>query len=117
MAAARAEQKAAAEATEASACNRRTRRKATALPGLLMFKGMRMQVACTIADMSVTGARITISEVTAKTFGDMEHLPDKAILVMRADHMQVDCEVKWRKPGSIGLRFLGPPVALAKPRR
>lgn len=114
IAAAQAVEKAAAEQAP---CNRRTRRKSTSLPGLITFKTMRLQVPCTIADMSGTGARLVLPATTSQTFGDLEHLPKQITLVMRADRMQVECEIKWRRTGSLGVRFLGPPVPLPKPSR
>jgi len=94
-------------------CKRRSRRKPTALPGLITFKTMRLQVPCTIADMSGSGARLQLTASGAASFGDLEHLPDRIVLVLRADRMQVECEIKWRRPGSLGVRFLGPQVPLA----
>jgi len=108
-AAQRAEGKAVAESTD---CKRRSRRKATTLPGLMTFKTMRLQVQCTIADMSGSGARLVLPAGTARTYGDLEHLPTNLTLVMRVDRMQVDCEIAWRRPGSLGVRFLGPPKPL-----
>jgi hypothetical protein len=105
-----ATQRAAAEADAVTAdCKRRSRRKPTTLPGLITFKTMRLQVPCTISDMSGSGARLTLPAGTARTYGDLEHLPDRLTLVMRVDRMQVDCEIKWRRPASLGVRFLGPP--------
>lgn len=102
----RAAIKAEAEAVD---CKRRSRRKTTTLPGLITFKTMRLQVPCTISDMSGSGARLTLPAGSTRTYGDLDHLPDRLTLVMRVDRMQVDCEIKWRRPGSIGVRFLGPP--------
>ncbi len=117
VATAQAAKKAAASAAEADDCKRRARRKATALPGLITFKTMRLQVPCTIADMSGTGARLVLPVSTAATFGDLEHLPQHLVLVMRSDRMQVDCEIKWRRVGSLGVRFLGAPVPLERSSR
>lgn len=111
MAAARAEQKAAAEVTE---CHRKARRKPTSLPGLITFRTMRMQIPCTIADMSGTGAQLRVTHATATAYGNLEDIPDRLNLVLRADRMQVDCEVKWRHKTSLGVRFLGPPKPLPK---
>lgn len=94
-------------------CKRRSRRKATTLPGLITFKTMRLQVPCTVADMSGSGARLQLTASGAASFGDLEHLPDRIVLVLRADRMQVECEIKWRRPDSLGVRFLGPQVPLA----
>jgi hypothetical protein len=109
-----AAQNAAAKAeVETTDCKRRSRRKSTTLPGLITFKTMRLEVPCTIVDMSGSGARLTLPSGTARTYGDLEHLPDRLTLVLRADRMQVDCEIKWRRPGSLGVRFLGPPQPIA----
>ena len=95
---------------------RKTRRKQTALPGLLSFEEMRVTVPCTITDMSGTGARLAFTHETLTQFGDLEHLPQRYTLILRADRMQVEVETRWRKPGRIGVRFLSPPQPIAKRR-
>jgi hypothetical protein len=94
---------------DAGACNRRAKRKPTSLPAMITFPNMRVTVNCVIADMSGTGAKLAISPATVAQFGDLEHLPDRMTLVMLADKMQVECEVRWRGAGKLGVRFLGPP--------
>lgn len=113
LAAARAEVKEKA-AAETAACKRRARRKQTALPGLITFKTMRTQIPCTVADMSGTGAQIRVTHATATAYNNLEDIPDRLTLVLRTDRVQVDCEVKWRRTTSIGVRFLGPPTPLPK---
>ncbi len=98
------------------ACNRRSKRKSTSLASMITFTGMRTSIACTVEDMSLSGAKIAFSKALLDTMGDMEHLPDRLVLVLRADRMQVQCEVKWRRAGKIGLRFLGPPMPIAARR-
>lgn len=90
-------------------CKRSSTRKQTSLPGLLTFPNMRLQVPCTISDMSGSGARLTLSPGTTRDLGDLDHLPDRLTLHLRADRMQVDCEVRWRHQSSLGVRFLAPP--------
>ncbi len=97
------------DAAEASACNRRSKRRQTALPGMMTFKGMRVGVVCTVIDMSGTGARIELPASSIKQLGGSDLLPDELTLILKADRMQVQCEVKWRRNGRIGVRFLGPP--------
>lgn len=98
-------------------CKRRSKRKSTALPGLLTFRNMRLTVPCTVADMSGSGAKVSLGAATQHQFGDCEHLPGQLTLVLKADHLQVECEVKWRRAGKLGLRFLGPPRPMPKPER
>ena len=93
----------------AKACNRRSRRKQTALPAVITFSNMRLQVPCTVADMSGSGARISLPASTAQAYGDMEHLPERITLVLKADRMQVECQIMWRRAGKLGVKFLGPP--------
>ena len=106
-----------APSADAKACNRRSRRKSTALPAMITFSNMRLTVPCTVADMSGSGARISLPAATAQTFGDMEHLPERITLVLKADRMQVDCQIMWRRAGKLGVRFLGPPRPTEPPRR
>lgn len=99
----------AAAAPQTEHCNRRSKRKPTALPAGLTFKGMRIAVPCTVADMSGTGAKIVLPAAAQYSFGDLEHLPSKLTLQLKADCMEIDCEVVWRRQGKLGLRFLSPP--------
>ena len=99
-----------------AANSRRAKRKPTALPAMITFKNMRVTVPCTVADMSGTGAQLMISAATSTQFGDLDHLPQKFTLVLKADRMQVESEIKWRREGQIGVRFLGPPKPI-DPRR
>ena len=109
---------AAEAATEpAAANNRRAKRKPTSLPAMITFTNMRVTVPCTVADMSGTGAQLTFAASTIHQFGDLEHLPQKFTLVLKADRMQVASEVKWRRDGKIGVRFLGPPKPIEPTRR
>ncbi|MGE0701777.1 MAG: PilZ domain-containing protein [Hyphomicrobiaceae bacterium] len=110
---ARAEVKA-AEAAQTESCKRRARRKTTTLPGLLTFKTMRTQIVCTVVDMSGTGAQVRLPHATAAAYGDLDSIPDKLTLVLRADRMQVECEIKWRRGNCLGVRFLGPPVPIPR---
>jgi len=94
-------------------CKRRTRRKSLALPGLLTFPNMRLAVPCTIADMSGDGARVQITQ-TDKSPRDAHDLPNRLTLVMRLDHMSVDCTVVWRREDKLGLRFVGSPQSMPR---
>ncbi len=101
----------------AAANNRRAKRKPTALPAMITFHNMRVTVPCTVADMSGTGAQIAFTATTIAQFGDLEHLPKTFTLVLKADRMQIASEVKWRREGKIGVRFLGPPKPVEATRR
>ena len=113
IAAAKAEEKEKA-AAETAACKRRARRKPTSLPGLITFKSMRAQIQCTVADMSGTGAQLRVTHATATAYNNLADIPDRLTLVLRTDRVQIDCEVKWRRTTSLGVRFLGPPTPLPK---
>jgi hypothetical protein len=104
-------------AAEKAACNRRSRRRQTTLPALMSFPNMRVTVPCIVSDMSGTGARLELPPASAKQFGDAEHLPGRLTLALKADRMQVECEVKWRRSGKIGVRFLGPPRPMDTAKR
>lgn len=100
-------------ATKAAAdtnCGRRSKRKSTTLPAAVIFEDMRSSLACTILDMSGSGARVQMAASLMPTLGDMHHLPDRLKLQMKADRMEVACKVMWRRDGQLGLRFMGPPI-------
>ena len=84
---------------------------------MITFQNMRVTVPCTVADMSGTGAQLTFGASAIAQFGDLNHLPQKFTLVLKADRMQVESEVKWRREGKIGVRFLGPPKPIENVRR
>lgn len=116
MALARAKEKATAEKA-AEACKRRSRRKETSLPAMLTFHNMRLTVPCMVTDMSGSGAKLAFADTLQQQFGDMEHLPERCILVLKADRMQVDIQIMWRRCGQIGVRFLTSPLPLKSHRR
>ncbi len=99
------------------ACNRRSRRKSMALPAQMTFHNLRLTVPCTVADMSGSGARLTLSGAVEHQYGDMEHLPKRLMLVLRADRLQIDSEIVWRRAGQLGVRFLSPPHPLDAAKR
>ena len=65
------------------------------------FQDGRFTVACTVRDLSATGARLRVEGSVPA--------PDKFVLVTEADHSEVDCEVVSRKGKDIGVKFVSPP--------
>lgn len=55
----------------------------------------------TLRDISATGARISVSTVLS--------VPKRFRLTVDIDGMSAECEMVWRKPGEIGVRFLSQP--------
>jgi hypothetical protein len=84
---------------------------------MLSFPNMRLTVPCTVADMSGSGAKLAFLAATRKQFGDLEHMPDRCTLTLKADRMQVACEIIWRSGGRMGVRFLAPPKPMDAGRR
>ena len=101
---------------ETPPCKRRSRRKPLAIPGLLTFPNMRLAVPCTVTDMSGDGARVSLTP-SPDSQRDVNDLPKRLTLVMRLDHLFVDCDVVWRREGKIGLRFLGSPQPMPRATR
>lgn len=58
--------------------------------------------------------KLELPPSSIKQYGDADHLPDEMVLVLRADRMQVDCDIKWRRGGRIGVRFRGPPKPMSR---
>lgn len=57
--------------------------------------------AATLRDVSATGARLSISNVLV--------VPRHFRLTVEIDGMSAECELVWRRPGEIGVRFLSHP--------
>lgn len=79
------------------------------LPAIIFLAERRAQIACIVADMSGTGAKIELSPAAVAQVGSLEQIPARFTLILRTDRMQVDCEVMWRRLNQIGVRFLGAP--------
>lgn len=97
--------------------NRRSRRRSTTLPAAMAFPNMRVQVPCIVVDMSGTGAKLELPASSIKQYGEADHLPNRMTLILKADRLQIDAEVKWRRSGKFGVRFLGPPKPLETAKR
>lgn len=68
------------------------------------FQDRRLTVACSVRDLSATGARLRVEGSVSA--------PDKFVLVIEADHFEADCEVVSRKGKDIGVKFVSPPRSL-----
>lgn len=92
---------------ERPADNRRMapRRRST-VPGLVYPDGKRTPVPCTIADMSVTGARLTFKQGWGDPFGLTAKSLDECLLVLRHDRVMYQCKVIRRELNELGVRFL-----------
>lgn len=88
---------------------RRAPRKSQTLPAYVTGAGMTSIIPARVIDMSATGAKIELTPMGRSTGIPMTHLPDRFVLVLRYDKMEVDCETVWRKEWFVGVRFLGFP--------
>lgn len=99
-----------AQASEPDAAEtRRAPRKSHMLPAYVTAPGMANIIPARVLDMSATGAKIELTPMGRATGVPMTHLPDRFMLVLRQDKMDVDCEIVWREEWVIGVRFLGFP--------
>jgi hypothetical protein len=101
--------------SDLDSCKRRTRRKQTSIPGLITFRNLRLELPCTIADLSSAGARLFVPPTSLRLVGNLEHIPDELMLALRSDRTQVPCEIRWRLTNILGVRFKGPALPLSQP--
>jgi hypothetical protein len=92
------------------------RRKQTSIPGLITFRNLRLELPCMIADLSSAGARLFVPPTSVRLVGNLEHIPNELMLALRSDRTQIPCEIRWRLTNSLGVRFKGPALPIAKPR-
>ncbi len=96
---------------------RRAPRKSQIMPAYVTAPDMANVVPARVIDMSATGAKIELTPMGRATGVPMTHLPDRFVLVLRHDKMEVDCETVWREEWNVGVRFLGFPRPKPSARR
>lgn len=84
-------------------------RKLQSLPAFVTSPEMASGVPARVIDMSATGARIELTPIGRAKGVPMSDLPERLLLVLRHDRMEVDCVTVWRDGWYLGLRFLGFP--------
>ena len=76
--------------------------------GVIAYNDRRSTLACTVRDLSPTGAHL---RVTASTSA-----PDTFDLIIELDGFEVSCCVVWRTTTDVGVRFVSKPRAFAPKR-
>jgi hypothetical protein len=76
--------------------------------GIAATNDRHITVACTVRDLSATGARLRVE-------GSL-NIPDTFELIIDVDGLEANCEVMWRKGNEVGARFLGAPRMVAAKR-
>ncbi|MBV9958714.1 MAG: PilZ domain-containing protein [Acidobacteria bacterium] len=64
-----------------------------------MIEDGGFKVACTIRDLSLTGAAVEITDLNTKT------IPATVTLIVPEDGLKLSCRVVWRAPFRVGLAF------------
>jgi hypothetical protein len=77
---------------------RRTPRVRTLKGGIIAFPNGISMIACKIRDQSATGALLIVEPGCT--------VPDEFNLIFSGDGNKFPCNVAWRKPGRIGVRFV-----------
>jgi PilZ domain len=83
----------------ADAESRRAPRRRMLKAGVAAFQDRNCTIACTVRDLSATGARL-------RADGSV-NIPDTFELIIELDGLEADCEVVWRRGIEIGVRFIG----------
>jgi PilZ domain len=78
-------------------------RRSTVLAGTIISDSLSGSATCVVRDLSATGALIELRN--SKT--SVRDLPDQFALILLHDNSEVRCQIAWRQPTSIGVRFLG----------
>jgi hypothetical protein len=80
------------------------RKRQRMMEGFIWTEHMAFSKACTIRNLSATGARADLLSGTVKTHA----LTGTVTLYLGPDKREIDCQMVWRIGRSIGLRFIGP---------
>ncbi len=97
----------AAPATAKPSDRRWAKRRTGVMAGQVVDLVSGAQISCVIRDMSATGARLAFGGVWRNGANDAGDVPDKFVLIVRIDKIEVDCEVVWRLANAVGVRFKG----------
>lgn len=77
---------------------RRQQRQRTLRPAKIIYHNRTCVSDCQIRDISATGARIRVASTS--------HLPNHFELVVAGAPQPHQCEVRWRSPIEMGLKFI-----------
>ena len=76
--------------------------------GVAASNDRHLTVACTVRDVSATGARLRAESSVS--------IPDTFELIIEVDGLEADCQVVWRKANEVGVKFLAAPRIVAVKR-
>ena len=76
--------------------------------GIAASNDRHLTVACTVRDVSATGARLRVESSVG--------IPDTFELIIEVDGLEADCQVVWRKANEVGVKFLAAPRIVAVKR-
>jgi hypothetical protein len=76
--------------------------------GIAASNDRHLTVACTVRDVSATGARLRAESSVS--------IPDTFELIIEVDGLEADCQVIWRKSNEVGVKFLAAPRIVAAKR-
>jgi len=90
-------------------------RKARSLPAYILSERLTVAVPCVVRDLSSTGAKLEIVLGRDTPISSAEGLPDRFVLYIMVDEVEMDCTIAWRRHRLAGVRFAG--IARHRPRR
>lgn len=83
------------------------RKKQRLVEGYVWAPNMLVARHCSIKDLSAVGALVEIWKGRDQHTIREVRMPDRVVLYIIPDQIEVDCEITWRKDRALGLRFLG----------
>ena len=88
---------------------RRAVRRRVLKSGIAAYNDRHITLACTVRDLSATGARVRLESLAVS-------LPDTFELLIAMDAFEADCQVVWRKGSEAGIKFIGAPRTVSTKR-
>jgi PilZ domain len=98
----------AALAARSDTDGRSAQRRRVLKAGIAASNDRHLTVACTVRDLSATGARLRVE-------GSLT-VPNTFELIIDVDGLEANCEVVWRKANEVGVKFLSAPRIVAAKR-
>ena len=102
---------------QAAEPRRWAKRKAVGSSGQILFDGITTPYACSVRDISSTGARLEMTCNKYNPDGASGFMPTYFTLIMPLDRIRVECQSMWRRGSFVGARFLGAVQQMPTPSR
>lgn len=90
-------------------------RRPCKLSAQILADGLSVPVPCIVVDSSSTGAQLHLT--TGRGGTPASSLPERFKVQIPFERVEIDCRIAWRRDKQLGVKYVSPARALAKPSK